>query len=598
MSDLHFKKPGLMSRRIILGTTIGGGVAFFIFGILFWGGFNTAMEATNQMDFCISCHEMEENVFQEYKPTIHYSNRTGVRATCPDCHVPRPWIHKMVRKIQASNEVFHKIMGTVDTPEKFDQHRLTMAKRVWNAMKNTDSRECRNCHNFESMNPEFQRPRARKQHLNAFETGQTCIDCHKGIAHKSVRKLLSDEELEQLEKPDPRYVRQIPEMYKIGLERVEAKEAEMAANEQAEKEKERAARQAAKAAEKVRIEQAVDAALQNYKAQMSGAAVAAAAGAGAARGYGIDWDGVPSRQVTIFYPGETSMEWVLTGKDHGGARPLTIGGRMFTVALLVAGVAFIAYGLEYLLTANLGDTWRERRMMRTIENLENHVILCGYGRVGQSAITSLKNSKRQVVVLEKDVEKTAVLEENNLLYLIGDATKDELLQQAGIDRAWGLLICTGDDSRNLFIVLSARALNSDLYIVTRSVDAENERKMRRAGANRVVSPYQIGGQHMANIVIRPHVTDFFDVVTLDGGIELWVEELVISETSPLIGKAVGQANIRQETGVSIIAMWREGRSTIPDAHTILQANDELIVIGTRDQLAKMEKLTGIEVGQL
>ena len=326
MSDLHFKKPGLMSRRIILGTTIGGGVAFFIFGILFWGGFNTAMEATNQMDFCISCHEMEENVFQEYKPTIHYSNRTGVRATCPDCHVPRPWIHKMVRKIQASNEVFHKIMGTVDTPEKFDQHRLTMAKRVWNAMKNTDSRECRNCHNFESMNPEFQRPRARKQHLNAFETGQTCIDCHKGIAHKSVRKLLSDEELEQLEKPDPRYVRQIPEMYKIGLERVEAKEAEMAANEQAEKEKERAARQAAKAAEKVRIEQAVDAALQNYKAQMSGAAVAAAAGAGAARGYGIDWDGVPSRQVTIFYPGETSMEWVLTGKDHGGARPLTIGG--------------------------------------------------------------------------------------------------------------------------------------------------------------------------------------------------------------------------------------------------------------------------------
>ena len=288
----------------------------------------------------------------------------------------------------------------------------------------------------------------------------------------------------------------------------------------------------------------------------------------------------------------------LTTVGFGEVRPLTIGGRMFTVALLVAGVAFIAYGLEYLLTANLGDTWRERRMMRTIENLENHVILCGYGRVGQSAITSLKNSKRQVVVLEKDVEKTAVLEENNLLYLIGDATKDELLQQAGIDRAWGLLICTGDDSRNLFIVLSARALNSDLYIVTRSVDAENERKMRRAGANRVVSPYQIGGQHMANIVIRPHVTDFFDVVTLDGGIELWVEELVISETSPLIGKAVGQANIRQETGVSIIAMWREGRSTIPDAHTNLQMGDELIVIGTREQLSKLEELTGVELGHL
>ncbi|MEZ4594657.1 MAG: potassium channel protein [Chloroflexota bacterium] len=288
----------------------------------------------------------------------------------------------------------------------------------------------------------------------------------------------------------------------------------------------------------------------------------------------------------------------LTTVGFGEVRTLTTGGRMFTVALLVAGVAFIAYGLEYLLTANLGGTWRERRMKRTIENLQNHVIVCGYGRVGQSAITSLLNSKRQVVVIEKDAEKTAVLDTLDLLYLVGDATRDETLQQAGIDRAWGMLVCTGDDSRNLFIVLSARALNSDLYIVTRSVDAENDRKMRRAGANRVVSPYQIGGQHMANIIVRPHVTDFFDVVTLDGGIELWVEELVMGETSPLVGKTVGEANIRQTTGVSIIAMWRGGRSTIPDAHTLLHANDELIVIGTREQLAKLEKLMAIDIGHL
>jgi voltage-gated potassium channel len=288
----------------------------------------------------------------------------------------------------------------------------------------------------------------------------------------------------------------------------------------------------------------------------------------------------------------------LTTVGFGEVRALTTGGRMFTVALLVAGVAFIAYGLEYLLTANLGETWRERRMRRTIENMENHVIVCGYGRVGQSAIASLLNSKRQVVVVEKSAEKTAVFDELDLVYLIGDATKDEVLHQAGIDRAWGMLICTGDDSRNLFIVLSARALNNDLYIVTRSVDAENDRKMRRAGANRVVSPYQIGGQHMANIIIRPHVTDFFDVVTLDGGIELWVEELVIGKTSPLIGKAVGEANIRQDTGVSIIAMWREGRSTIPDARTMLQAGDELIVIGTREQLSELEKLTGVDIGHL
>ena len=326
MTETLFKKPGLMSRRLILGTTIGGAVAFFIVGIIFWGGFNTAMEATNTLEFCIGCHEMEENVYKEYKPTIHYSNRTGVRATCPDCHVPDPWIHKMVRKIQASNEVYHKIMGTVSTPEKFDAHRLTMAKRVWTAMKSTDSRECRNCHNFESMNPEFQRPRARQQHMNAFETGQTCIDCHKGIAHKDVRDLLTDEEIEALEAPDPRYVREVPKLYLDGLARVEAKEAEIAAQEEAAKEKERQARMAEKAAEKSRIQKAVDDALASYKAQLSGETAPVIPAGGAVSGFGIDWASVPPREITIFYPGETSMEWVLTGKDHGGARPLTVGG--------------------------------------------------------------------------------------------------------------------------------------------------------------------------------------------------------------------------------------------------------------------------------
>ena len=321
MAVQESKKPGLMSRRIILGTTVAGALLFFIVGIIFWGGFNTAMEATNNLDFCISCHEMEENVYEEYKPTIHYSNRTGVRATCPDCHVPDPWVHKMVRKIQASNEVYHKIMGTVDTPEKFDQQRLTMAKRVWNTMKKTDSRECRNCHNFESMNPEFQRPRARNQHMNAFETGQTCIDCHKGIAHKPVRNLLTDEELEKLEAPNPDFIRPVPEMFAEGLKRVEAKEAAAAEAEKAEKEKEREAKLAAKKAEQARIEAAVAAALAGQSAGAAGKT-----GTAPATGVGIDWSDVPGRKITLFYPGETSMEWVMTGKDHGGARPFLNGG--------------------------------------------------------------------------------------------------------------------------------------------------------------------------------------------------------------------------------------------------------------------------------
>ncbi|MCW8956183.1 MAG: NapC/NirT family cytochrome c [Gammaproteobacteria bacterium] len=170
------KRPSAAS----LGSLLIGG---FVVGIVFWGGFNTAMEATNTETFCISCHEMEENVYQEYKETVHYSNRTGVRATCPDCHVPKPWVHKMVRKIQASNELLHKALGSIGTPEKFEAKRLQLAQNVWRSMKATDSRECRNCHDFNSMDFTEQQRRAVNRHSKGLEEGQTCIDCHKGIAH-------------------------------------------------------------------------------------------------------------------------------------------------------------------------------------------------------------------------------------------------------------------------------------------------------------------------------------------------------------------------------------------------------------------------------
>ena len=173
-----FKKP---SVKYSLGSLL---IVGFISGIVFWGGFNTAMEMTNNEEFCISCHEMEDNVYQEYKETIHYSNRTGVRATCPDCHVPKEWNHKVVRKIQASNELLHKALGTIDTREKFEAKRLKLASNVWRAMKETDSRECRNCHNFDFMDFGEQGRRAVKAHSEGLDAGKTCIDCHKGIAHE------------------------------------------------------------------------------------------------------------------------------------------------------------------------------------------------------------------------------------------------------------------------------------------------------------------------------------------------------------------------------------------------------------------------------
>ncbi len=155
-----------------------------VLGVILWGGFNWALALTNTEQFCISCHEMRDNPYPDLQDTIHFTNRTGVRATCPDCHVPRPWIYKVIRKIQASNELYHHLKGTVDTPEKFEAKKFELAKHVWKTMKRTDSRECRNCHDYESMDFERQEPRAQEMHEEAGDKGYTCIDCHKGIAHQ------------------------------------------------------------------------------------------------------------------------------------------------------------------------------------------------------------------------------------------------------------------------------------------------------------------------------------------------------------------------------------------------------------------------------
>ncbi len=159
-------------------------VSGFTAGIIFWGGFNTAMEFTNTETFCTSCHEMEANVFAELKYTIHYSNASGVRATCSDCHVPHNWTDKMARKMQASKEVWGKIFGTISTREKFVDKRRELAEHEWARLKANDSLECRNCHNFDSMDFTSQSIRAANQHSSALAAGEkTCIDCHKGIAH-------------------------------------------------------------------------------------------------------------------------------------------------------------------------------------------------------------------------------------------------------------------------------------------------------------------------------------------------------------------------------------------------------------------------------
>ena len=260
-----------------------GGLA----GVIFWGGFNTSMEATNTLEFCIGCHEMRDNVYAEYKETIHYQNRTGVRAGCSDCHVPDPWVYKFIRKIKASNELLHWALGTVDTPDKFENKRLSLAKNVWREMKQNDSRECRNCHSWDAMIETKQKRRAWKQHGKARKEGQTCIDCHKGIAHRPVHKLLAEDDNPYDGKADAR--RLPPKSDKKEAKKVAAAAPAPATPAPA------PAKEAAKPA-------------------AGGSSVALLPGKGT--------------DVTMLYPGQASLEWVLRGKDHGGARAVRrIGDR-------------------------------------------------------------------------------------------------------------------------------------------------------------------------------------------------------------------------------------------------------------------------------
>ena len=164
--------------------SLGGLIIFgMVLGIILWGGFNWGMQLSNKEQFCISCHEMRDNVYAEMKTRIHFSNQFGVTASCSDCHEPHNWFALVWRKMKASKELYHKILGTIDTREKFEAHRLELAEEVWATLKASDSAECRYCHKVDRMDFSKQSRRARVQHETMKENGQTCIDCHKGIAH-------------------------------------------------------------------------------------------------------------------------------------------------------------------------------------------------------------------------------------------------------------------------------------------------------------------------------------------------------------------------------------------------------------------------------
>ena len=196
----HTAKPGLWRRltRPRPSSAVSMIAIGLLGGVVIWGGLNTGVEWTNRTEFCISCHEMTIP-YEEYKQTVHYSNRSGTTVTCADCHVasskrPFDYARKLTRKVAAARDIYGHLLGTIDTPEKYEAKRLEMAKREWARMEAADSKECRNCHDFKTMDPAKQKDRSVVKHEGAIEDGKTCIECHKGIAHKSVHQLLEAQE--------------------------------------------------------------------------------------------------------------------------------------------------------------------------------------------------------------------------------------------------------------------------------------------------------------------------------------------------------------------------------------------------------------------
>jgi voltage-gated potassium channel len=285
----------------------------------------------------------------------------------------------------------------------------------------------------------------------------------------------------------------------------------------------------------------------------------------------------------------------LTGLD---SVPRNDGSRIVSIFLVVAGLTIIGYAGAVIVEAISGGVvsgaLAERRRERTIERLRDHFIICGYGRVGRRVADEFRATGVPYVVLDFHEDAVAAAREDEALLLEGDATRDENLGKAGLERAKGLVAASDSDADNLYVVLSARSARPDLTIVARASGADAERKLVLAGADRVVLPYTTAGQVMANLVLKPQVTAFLDVVTTATGPDLQLAEIEVRETSSAAGRTIRDLRIRHETGALVVALRRADGSfdTTPEPDTPIQVGDVLIGVGSPDEIRALEDLFG------
>ena len=297
--------------------------------------------------------------------------------------------------------------------------------------------------------------------------------------------------------------------------------------------------------------------------------------------------------VDSFYRAVVST--TLTGL---ASAPETDAAKIFTVVLLFSGVAVFFYIagviVDVMTRGVLSGVLEERRRKRTIDELSDHVIICGYGRVGRSVAAEFRASGAPCVVVDVTPESVELANSDGVPVVLGDGTEDNDLDAAGLMRARGLVASVDSDEKNLYITLSARARRADLTIVARASTAAAARKIEMAGANRVVQPYAHAGLHMANLVMKPQVADFLDIVTTAGGPlpEMRFEEIVVTRECGQGGRALGELGIQEDTGAAVVALRRRDGTfeVTPGADVVLQEDDVLIGVGTTDEMRRLEEL--------
>lgn len=285
----------------------------------------------------------------------------------------------------------------------------------------------------------------------------------------------------------------------------------------------------------------------------------------------------------------------LTTVGYGEIQPLSPAGRIFTMVLITLGVGFVAYTIgsltHWMVETQMRQLLGRRKLQKQIERLQGHYIVCGFGRMGSTICSELSANSVPFVVIEKDDEVVEKDMSQNYLFIQGDSTDDDVLVEAGIHRAAGLIAVAASDVDNVYITLTSRQLNPELFILSRAADETAERKLKQAGASRVISPYQIGAKRMVLAVLRPAVIDFLDAAMCETDFNLQMEEHLVGATSRLAGRSLLESDIRKEHGLIVVAIQRSAGEMVfnPPADTLIEKGDKLITMGPRESLEELDR---------